>query len=102
MVSGPRGVPDSHMTASSYYEDSLYADSPERARLNLEEERVQRDDGNYAILGGGWMAGDKTKNQWLQVRFTGVDEIQWLQVRFGGSGKIRWLQVRFGGSGKIR
>jgi hypothetical protein len=71
LVTGPRGVPDKQITASSYYEDSLYVDSPERARLNLEEERVQRNDGKYAILGGGWMARDKTKNQWLQVRFSG-------------------------------
>lgn len=44
-------------------------DSPERARLNLEDERVQKDNGNYVILGGGWMAGDKNKNEWIQVRF---------------------------------
>lgn len=44
-------------------------DSPERARLNLEDERVQRDNGNYVILGGGWMSGDKDKNEWIQVRF---------------------------------
>lgn len=69
MVSGPSGVPDGHMTASSYYEDSIYMDSPERARLNLEDERVQKDNGNYVILGGGWMAGDKDKNEWIQVRF---------------------------------
>ncbi|XP_048777557.2 uncharacterized protein LOC125681473 isoform X2 [Ostrea edulis] len=87
LVSGPRGVPDSHMTASSYYEDSLYADSPERARLNLEEERVQRDDGNYAILGGGWMAGDKTKNQWLQIAFKAQSVVRsvWTQGRFEGN-----------------
>ena len=69
LVSGPSGVPDGHMTASSYYEDSIYMDSPERARLNLEDERVQKDNGNYVILGGGWMAGDKDKNEWIQVRF---------------------------------
>ena len=68
LVSGPSGVPDGHMTASSYYEDSIYMDSPERARLNLEDERVQKDNGNYVILGGGWMAGDKDKNEWIQVR----------------------------------
>lgn len=69
MVSGPHGVPDSHMTASSYYEDSIYRDSPERARLNLEEERVQKENGNYVSMGGGWVANDKDKNEWIQVRF---------------------------------
>lgn len=57
------------MTASSYYEDSIYRDSPERARLNLEEERVQKENGNYVIMGGGWVANDKDKNEWIQVRF---------------------------------
>lgn len=68
LVSGPHGVPDSHMTASSYYEDSIYRDSPERARLNLEDARVQIENGNYVIMGGGWVANDKDKNEWIQVR----------------------------------
>nr|XP_022328496.1 hemicentin-1-like isoform X1 [Crassostrea virginica] len=84
LVSGPSGVPDGHMTASSYYEDSIYMDSPERARLNLEDERVQKDNGNYVILGGGWMAGDKDKNEWIQVKFKAQSVVRsiWTQGRF--------------------
>ncbi|XP_062579653.1 hemicentin-2-like isoform X2 [Saccostrea cucullata] len=69
LVTGPDGIADNHMTASSYYEDSVYVDSPDRARLNLEDERVQRENGNFVILGGGWMADGQSKSQWIQVEF---------------------------------
>lgn len=84
LVSGPHGVPDSHMTASSYYEDSIYRDSPERARLNLEDERVQTENGNYVIMGGGWVANDKDKNEWIQVAFKAQSIVRsiWTQGRF--------------------
>lgn len=84
LVSGPHGVPDSHMTASSYYEDSIYRDSPERARLNLEDVRVQIENGNYVIMGGGWVANDKDKNEWIQVAFKAQSIVRsiWTQGRF--------------------
>ncbi|XP_061189328.1 hemicentin-1-like [Saccostrea echinata] len=69
LVTGPHGVADSHLTASSFYEDSVYVDGPDRARLNLEDEKVQRENGNFVILGGGWMADEKSKSQWIQVEF---------------------------------
>lgn len=84
LVTGQHGVPDSHMTASSFYEDSIYRDSPERARLNLEDERVQIENGNYVIMGGGWVANDKDKNEWIQVSFKAQSIVRsiWTQGRF--------------------
>lgn len=64
LVTGPRGVPDNQITASSTYSNSSgdnYA--PYRGRLYSFSQSFQ----NGTYLNGGWSARSNDKNQYIQV-----------------------------------
>ena len=65
LVSGPHGVPDSHLTASSSWNSHLPNDNngPERSRLFT----PAYDYGNGTFYRGAWSAGKNDKNQYIQV-----------------------------------
>ena len=65
LVSGPHGVPDNHMTASSSWNSHLPNDNngPERGRLFTQA----YDYGNGTFYRGAWSAAVNDKNQYIQV-----------------------------------
>ncbi|KAL3886785.1 hypothetical protein ACJMK2_026757 [Sinanodonta woodiana] len=67
LVSGPNGIPDSSLTASSQWNSHLPFDhnGPERARLFS----LAIDFGNGTYYRGAWSAGVIDKNQYVQAEF---------------------------------
>ncbi|KAH3868489.1 hypothetical protein DPMN_031639 [Dreissena polymorpha] len=65
LVSGPHGVPDSHLTASSSWNSGLPQDNngPDRSRLFTQA----YDYGNGTFYRGAWTAGQNDQNQYIQV-----------------------------------
>lgn len=66
LVSGPHGVPDSHLSASSSWNSHLPNDNngPDRSRLFTQA----YDYGNGTFYRGAWSAGVNDKNQFIQVK----------------------------------
>jgi len=63
-------VTDDKITASSYYEDTLYSDTPSRGRLNTTKQGVVVPDSPPVTryLGGAWQPKVFDRKQWIQVK----------------------------------
>ena len=62
LVSGPDGVPDSHITATSVRQTEYYLYAPWRLRMNTEEEVT-----SGGIWAGGWSANTSDTKQFVMV-----------------------------------
>ncbi|XP_033758356.1 hemicentin-1-like [Pecten maximus] len=66
-----KSLPGVSITASSYYEDTLYSDAPSRGKLDTikEGDITEAKTGRRKILGGSWQASITDKRQWIQLEF---------------------------------
>ncbi|XP_069115632.1 hemicentin-1-like [Argopecten irradians] len=66
-----KSLPGVSITASSYYEDTLYSDAPSRGKLDTVKEGdiTEAKTGRRKILGGSWQASITDKRQWIQLEF---------------------------------
>ncbi|XP_069115565.1 discoidin, CUB and LCCL domain-containing protein 2-like [Argopecten irradians] len=62
LVTGPYGVPDDHITASSSLNGNIYA-GPERGRLNTTASQLA----NGTYLQGSWAPTQNSKKEYIQV-----------------------------------
>ncbi|XP_033758449.1 discoidin, CUB and LCCL domain-containing protein 2-like [Pecten maximus] len=62
LVTGPYGVPDDHITASSSLNGNIYA-GPERGRLNTNASQLA----NGTYLQGSWAPTQNSKKEYIQV-----------------------------------